>query len=302
MKIPPKLKGKFREALHKRIGKGNPGAGQFASKNTGQLNASSSIPPKKVIAKIKTAIQSKKSIESKLKTSEIFGDVSRIPQSSGSKIKSEKQMFGLAPKVKNTFDEILDRGKGLSVDLGSSVIDMSKPGADFDKALSTKGSVIILGTIKSRERSAEKVEVDYKGDWSKLKDVIRGTVAVDGAGDIPNTVKALDKKMSDMGYSLLQQPKNNYEKPMGTGYRDINLIYSSPEGFPMEVQINTKSMLQAKQGQGHKYYEEIRGIDSRADRERRDLTAQEMSRKEQLSSDSKQLYNSAYLKSFGRAA
>jgi hypothetical protein len=208
-------------------------------------------------------------------------------------------MFTAAPKVKNTFDEILDKDKGLSVAIGASVVDMSKPNADFDEALNSKGDVVILGTIKGRERSQEKVTVDYDGDWSQLKDVVRGTVAVGTVQQIPQAVEKLHAEMSKKGYTLLQQPKNNYETPMKTGYRDINLVYKSPNGFPMEIQVNTKEMLKAKQGDGHKYYEEIRTIEDKLKTEKRLATSDEAKRLSNLYDASQKLYNAAYEKSLG---
>jgi len=130
---------------------------------------------------------------------------------------------------------------------------------EFD-ALLTKlaeetGADVMLAPVKSYARAMEKVCADYKGDSSRLKDAVRGTLVVATASE----AQALLAKVATL---LPVQVKRNWlvegaqvPSPM---YRDI-LCYVTVMGVICELQINTQAMVQAKD-YGHRLYEGQRAI------------------------------------------
>lgn len=117
---------------------------------------------------------------------------------------------------------------------------------------------IIVAPNKSEARAAEKVKADYKGDWSKLKDVVRGTVVT---GSNEEMYAAVEKALGS-GLKLAAQPKDRFAKPTPEGYSDINLLVELPNGMVAELQFNTQRMLAAKE-KGHALYEEQRSLQAK---------------------------------------
>ena len=117
------------------------------------------------------------------------------------------------------------------------------------------GADAMLAPVKSYARAMEKVCADYKGDTSKLKDAVRGTLVVTTASE----AQALLAKVATL---LPVQVKRNWlaegAKVPSPMYRDI-LVYVTVEGVICELQINTRAMVQAKD-YGHRLYEGQRAI------------------------------------------
>ncbi len=149
----------------------------------------------------------------------------------------------------------LNKGKGLADQMGFST--MTKPPSKVAAAEWMKpGGMLFIAPIKGEARAKEKVESDYGGDWSRLKDVARCTLAVDTLEELRTTID----KLKASGMVVAQPPKDRYAgDPTGEGYRDVNMIVRAPNGHLMEVQVNTKAMMEAK-NEGHELYEKTRTI------------------------------------------
>jgi hypothetical protein len=117
---------------------------------------------------------------------------------------------------------------------------------------------LFMGPLKGEKRAREKVDADYGGDWSQVKDMVRATIAVPKVTQIPKVLRTLEQN----GMELAQQPKNNLVKPLPGGYRDLNLIVRMPNGLLAELQIHVKPMTLAKE-KGHKPYEVTRSIEGK---------------------------------------
>lgn len=117
---------------------------------------------------------------------------------------------------------------------------------------------LFMGPLKGEKRAKEKVDADYGGDWSQVKDMVRATIAVPMVTQIPKVLQSL----KEAGIHLAQKPKNNLVKPLPGGYRDINLIVKMPNGLLAELQIHVKPMTLAKE-KGHKAYETSRSIEAK---------------------------------------
>ncbi len=157
--------------------------------------------------------------------------------------------------------ELIDMGKGIGHKLGYETI---APG-QMDKAaigerLKQPGGVVLIGPLKGELAATAKVQGEYNGDWSQVLDVARATIAVDSLNDVSGVIK----KLREAGAVLARQPKNRFVKPVPGGYRDVLMNIKTPDGMIVELQVNTKAMLHAKEwGAGHHQYETLRQIDRR---------------------------------------
>lgn len=114
---------------------------------------------------------------------------------------------------------------------------------------------LFIGPLKKEDRAREKVEAEYEGDWSQLRDMVRATIAVPMVTQLPKVLRELEAA----GMELAQKPKNNLVKPLPGGYRDINMIIKLPNGMLAELQLHVKPMTLAKEI-GHTPYETSRSI------------------------------------------
>lgn len=129
------------------------------------------------------------------------------------------------------------------------------PAADWEKP----GGMLFIAPTKGLERAQEKVAADYDGDWSRLQDAARCTVAVDSIDE----VHAMVEKLKASGMVLAKPMKDRYGgDPLPVGYRDVNMIIRAPNGHLTEVQVNTKAMMEAK-NEGHKEYEVSRTLEAK---------------------------------------
>lgn len=138
-------------------------------------------------------------------------------------------------------------------------------------AYNVEGPILVTTPTKSAKRAREKVAADYNGDWSRLTDVVRATVAVDMVAELPDTVDALRQS----GMNLARRPKDRFANPMPNGYRDahLNVVYGN--GHIGELQIHVKPILRARE-EMHGEYEKVRAIEARMKKgDREDFTAEE---------------------------
>jgi len=191
-----------------------------------------------------------------------------LPEKSEQPVKTEKELFAQAKKAQDSMMKMLDRGQGLDKAMGAKHFDTAK-GQSPD--LDTEGPIIITAPLKGKERSREKVESDYGGDWSKLKDVVRASVGVDTFEQVGEAIK----KLRDMGMEIAEKPVDRFANPTSAGYRDIKINVRYPSGHIGELQVHLKSILKAKE-QAHKDYEVVRSIEAKAKKAgRKDLTKDE---------------------------
>jgi len=210
-----------------------------------------------------------------------------LPNAASQKTTDPDKLFENAKDAHEHQLKWLNHGQGLEKALGASVIRADKGDkVDFSKV----GPIILIGPMKKKERAKEKVDADYGGDWSKLNDVVRASVAVDTYEDLEKTLDKLRKS----GLKLARQPKDRFAKPTEAGYRDVLLNVEYPNGHVGELQLHVKSMLKAKDA-GHKLYEGVRTIEGNAKKEGRDtLTDKEMAAINEANSKMKALYDDAW--------
>lgn len=222
-------------------------------------------------------------------------DTKDLPEASHQPVKTEKELFEQAKEAHEQSAAMLNEGKGLDKALGAKVVRIDK-GDDFD--LGGDEPVVIIGPPKKADRSREKVEAKYGGDWSQLKDIVRASVAVKSFDQLPSVVQALKKQ----GIKLSEQPEDRFANPTDAGYRDLSLNVEYPNGHIGELQLHVKSMIKAKD-EGHKYYEDVRSIEAKAKKEgNRSLTDEEQRIVDEANSKMRDLYGKAWEEAMGGKA
>lgn len=167
----------------------------------------------------------------------------------------QKELYTKATEAIEHLKTWLNRGKGVASQMGFTTMTKPPEGVSPEEWKAHKGMLFIAPLKSAEGRAKAKVDIAYGGDWSKLTDVVRCTLAVDTLHDIADAIKTLESH----GMEVMQQPKNKFAKPTSVGYRDVHFLVRMPNGIAAEVQINLKDMLRAK-NDGHKQYEITRQI------------------------------------------
>lgn len=152
----------------------------------------------------------------------------------------------IGPQALAEYKGMLDNlGQQLGFSPGrGSPDEMSEADLDSDE------SFIFLGPLKKQEKSTDKVNTDYFGDWTQLKDLVRATIAVRGIEDVHGALDGLKR----VGLNFAQKPKDNMTHGTKDGYRDLNLIVKLPQsGLLAELQIAVKQISKVKP-EAHEYY------------------------------------------------
>lgn len=233
-------------------------------------------------------------VEEKDHTKGVFDakEVSSLPDTISQKTKTPDKLFKEAKEAHEEQLTWLNHGKGLDKALGAKVIRADEgQKVDFSKP----GPVIMIGPMKDKERSKEKVDADYGGDWSKLGDIVRASVAVDSMDQITDVMK----KLRASGLKLARKPKDRFAKPTEAGYRDVIMNVEYPNGHVGELQLHLKGILKAKEA-GHKLYEEVRTIEGNAKKEgRAELTDKELGSINEANRKMQDQYQQAWDKATG---
>lgn len=160
------------------------------------------------------------------------------------------------------------------------------------RSLSTEfGGEPKLAPLKGDKRALQKINVDYDGNVSGLKDMVRATIVAPDAA----TVTKIYKRVMAMPGAMKGGARNWFagQTPDKFGYRDakINLRFGD---VIAELQISTQAMMDAKNGDGHKLYEKAREIEAQIKAEGREPTKAETAKLDQLAADSRALYAAAF--------
>lgn len=184
------------------------------------------------------------------KTPQLFDEqeIASLPDKTTQPFKSEEEIYKSANEALDHFKDWLDRGKGLCSKLGIKTMTQSPDDLE-DKEWTEPGGMLFIAPLKGKERATSKVTTDYGGDWSQLKDVVRGTIAVDTLEELAG----LTEKLKKGGMKLAQKPKDRFAKPTEEGYRDVLMNITFPNGHVGELQLHVKVMTLAKT-KGHNPY------------------------------------------------
>lgn len=183
-----------------------------------------------------------------------FGAVERLPLRAAQPHSTWEPISAAAPEALQQFTEILGKvGQAMGLRTGK------KPKALTPEEWGSADGHLFIGSLKGEVRAREKADADYDGDYSKLCDIVRGTIAV---ATLDEARQALEH-IKASGLELAQRPKNRLAEPTETGYRDLLMVVKLPGGMMAELQVSLKSMQQAKSGDGHKEYDVTRGLQAK---------------------------------------
>jgi hypothetical protein len=104
--------------------------------------------------------------------------------------------------------------------------------------------------LKAIERAAEKVANDYRGDATRIKDILRSTIEVDS----PTQAYAVIDQIRQNFKVLDNESKNTLapETASSNGYRDAKIIVDL-NGVKAEIQINLPEMVATKKAMHGNY-------------------------------------------------
>jgi len=145
------------------------------------------------------------------------------------------------------------------------------------------GGNAITVPLKSRERAAAKVDAEYGGDWSKIKDVARSTIEVRDVAQAFQAVRELESRFGP--------PKRSLNQVLSTGYRDA-LFNPVIDGHTVEIQVNIAAIAHAKFS-AHTFYERQQAIERGAQAQNRALNAQELRLHDRLTLAQRRIYDAA---------
>lgn len=185
------------------------------------------------------------------------GDYSSLPPKAVQPTANKDELYKRAAEGLEQLRDWLNRGTGVACKMGYTLVKKS-PDDMTAEDWRQSSKLLFIAPLKGMGRAEEKVNADYHGDWSQLKDVVRCTLATDNVNQLQDTIRTLEKQ----GMVLAQRPKNNMENASKYCYRDVNLVVKLPNGLLAEVQFNVKDMLQAK-NEAHRYYEITRSIEAK---------------------------------------
>lgn len=168
----------------------------------------------------------------------------------------------------------------------------------FDRAMQeiadALGGTFKAAPIKSSRRAVDKILADYKGDASRIKDLVRGSIIVNDAASAAAVVEQLRARfqVEPQGFRNLFDP----EARPNDGYRDakMNVVI---DGLPAEIQVHVPEMIAAK-SEVHDLYEARTKIERET--EGRQRTEQEQARIDALNAEMRSAYDAAWASSTSR--
>ena len=157
---------------------------------------------------------------------------------------------------------------------------------------------VMLAPLKGSARAIEKVELEEKGNANSLKDVVRGTLLFNDYKHLEAAIQQMKKLGSEIGRTRNGLVPGSAPQSVDH-YRDVkfNVLI---DGVPTEVQMNYPEMLEAKEGAGHKLYEEARTIQGKIQSENRDATPEEDKLLSALNKKQQDVYDAAWEKIMAR--
>lgn len=120
---------------------------------------------------------------------------------------------------------------------------------EFSKTLNDiaakNNATVKLGKIKGGNRAIPKIVIDYKGDASKVKDMLRGTVVAQTPEQAHDVAQYIENNYDTSGGKARNRWAPGTKSLKGTGYRDAKYNVKIG-GMVTELQVSTPEMLAAK--------------------------------------------------------
>ncbi len=148
-----------------------------------------------------------------------------------------------------------------------------------------------IAPLKNQNTAVGKSEGEYGGDHSRLVDICRASIIYNSYKDL---MEGLGKSKDMLN---LVREKDRFAKPTPAGYRDILLNVKLSNGHIAELQLHLQQIMDVKDVDGHRLYEEIRLLERAAKEAARALTPEEAAKVDKLLEESRTFYDAALAKS-----
>lgn len=224
--------------------------------------------------------------------------LTRVPMSGAA---SKEEAFAKAHEANGDFQALLDKGEGVDAAIGAhAYVDDAEMRWLHD---AEHPRIVVVAPVKSEKSAESKVSGKYGGDWGRIFDMVRGSVVTHSADDISKAIEATIGEAEKRGWSVAKAEDRMFAKngsavhvgsPGGTGYRDAQVILQHPNGMGAEVQFLCRKMVLAKEGEGHRLYEQQRAITRAAAEAGRNLTPAEQAEVERLRDAQSAVYGEAW--------
>ena len=116
---------------------------------------------------------------------------------------------------------------------------------------------VLDGGLKTEKSAERKLEKEYDGDASRLKDLVRFSIIAEEPSLLLATMQHLETLE---GWKMISC-KNKYASPTPLGYRDVNTCFRvsslGNDDLLIEIQFHLKIVIEVKE-KAHKFYEKIR--------------------------------------------
>jgi hypothetical protein len=197
---------------------------------------------------------------------------------------------------------------GVADALGATVHDTSA-GKSFgdtgkDIAANMGQTHVIIAPPKDEKRALAKVAgLGQANNVTDLHDMVRGTVTVPTARDLPTAMAKIRREMEQQGWAVENvnprlADENGSKRSEANGYGDTQLILRGPKsagGMLAELQLTTNPMWWAKEvGPGHDLYKLERQVTTRASAEKRKPTNEESKLAGEIQKAAKPMYDRAW--------
>ncbi len=105
------------------------------------------------------------------------------------------------------------------------------------KIADESGGTVAKAPLKSMERAQQKIDSDYGGDPTKIKDIVRNTIVVP-----EDQIPTVTAKLQDAGAAV--KVKTADADPLG--YSGVNTTLKTSNGLTGEIQVNSPEIIYAK--------------------------------------------------------
>jgi phage gp29-like protein len=139
------------------------------------------------------------------------------------------------------------------------------------------GAAFKVANIKEQDRTVAKIVTDYKGDSSRVKDMVRGTIIARDEAHANQIAQSIEKDHGVTGRNLWAPGSDSFHS---TGYKDAKYNLKVG-GMQTEVQVSTPAMLAAKH-EAHPIMKQMVEISRARTNENRPFTDGEKSQMRQL--------------------
>jgi len=167
----------------------------------------------------------------------------------------------------------------------------AKPQLDnlVNEVAAAHGAEPLTSPLKSLDRARAKVQGDYGGDWSRIKDVARARIITK---DDQSSAEVVD----DLSKRLGIKPKETSGEH--AGFKDYK-FNPAIEGHHVEISVLTEHV-NGVANSNHHLYEKAQAIERNANNEKRALTESELTELHSLAQQMKDLYKNTNM-SYGGA-